>query len=408
MGRSVTLRRVEYAFWELVYRGETQFEAARRVGVSVDTGKRWLRSTGGVRPRLVVYFEVPASRPRHLVEFEREHIALRRAQRAGVRQIARELDRCPSTISRELARNTQPRDGHRGLPAGYRCLYAQSRAEQRRRRPKRRKLAVCPRLADQVQTRLDKHWSPRQIAETLRVDYPDDPEMWVSHETIYRSLYVQGRGGLRRDLHKRLRTGRSLRKPQAATRRRAKHSPIPDPIPISARPAEAADRAVPGHWEGDLILGKHNKSAIGTLVERTTRYVLLLHLPAGHDAEAVKDAMLAKIAELPDQLWRSLTWDRGVEMAKHREITMATGLKIFFCDPHSPWQRGSNENTNGLLRQYFPKGTDLSAHSAPHLDTVAVELNGRPRQTLDWKTPAQALNQLLSEPFDTNGVAFTA
>jgi len=231
----------------------------------------------------------------------------------------------------------------------------------------------------------------------------------VSHETIYQSLYVQGRGGLRRELHARLRTGRKLRKPRAGTRRAtATRSSIPDPVPISARPAEAADRAVPGHWEGDLIIGSHGRSAIGTLVERSTRYCLLLHLPDGHRPEQVRDAMLATIATLPDHLCRSLTWDRGIEMAKHREITMAADLPIYFCDPASPWQRGSNENTNGLLRQYFPKGTDLSVHPAKHLAAVAAELNGRPRETLGWRTPAEALNQLLSEPFNTDGVATTA
>ena len=232
--------------------------------------------------------------------------------------------------------------------------------------------------------------------------------MRVSHETIYQSLYVQARGGLRRDLHQKLRTGRAVRNPKAVARRAKTRSPIPDLVSISERPAEAADRAVPGHWEGDLIIGKNHGSAIGTLVERSTRYCLLLHLPDGHSAERVRDAMIKSIATLPEHLWRSLTWDRGIEMVRHREITVATGLPIYFCDPRSPWQRGSNENTNGLLRQYFPKGTDLSAHSPEHLAAVAVELNGRPRETLDWKTPAAALNQLLSEPFNTHGVASTA
>ena len=261
-------------------------------------------------------------------------------------------------------------------------------------------------LAAEVQTGLDKRWSPRQIAVRLRADHPDDPELWVSHETIYQSLYVQGRGGLRRELHRQLRTGRKVRKPRAATRR--DRSSIANPVSISARPAEAADRAVPGHWEGDLIIGKNGRSAIGTLVERTTRYCLLLHLPHGQGSEQVRDAMLATIPTLPKHLWRSLTWDRGIEMAKHHEISLAADLPIYFCDPSSPWQRGSNENTNGLLRQYFPKGTDLSTHSAEDLAAVAVELNGRPRQTLGWATPAEALNKLLSEPFNTDGVAATA
>ena len=330
-----------------------------------------------------------------------------------LRQIARELGRSPSTISREIKRNGFTRNGYYrdGRPKGrwrYRGLLEQSRAEASRRRPKQRKLAMCSRLAEQVQIRLDQHWSPRQIAESLRREFSNEPEMWVSHETIYQSLYVQGRGGLRRDLHTKLRTGRAVRLDQAGTRRRTGRSSIPNLISISERTAEAADRAVPGHWEGDLIIGKDGVSAIGTLVERTTRYCLLLHLPHGHGAEQVRDAMVATIATLPDHLWRSLTWDRGLEMRKHRDITVATGLAIYFCDPRSPWQRGSNENTNGLLRQYFPKGTDLSVHSAEHLAAVAVELNGRPRETLGWQTPAEALNQLLSEPFNTTGVATTA
>jgi transposase, IS30 family len=344
---------------------------------------------------------------------EREHIALRWAAGATMRQIARELGRAASTVSREIHGNGFTRSGYdqAGAPRGrwqYRGLLAQRKAEQRRRRPKERKLARRPELAGRVQTRLEQRWSPRQIAVSQRLEHPNDPELWVSHETIYQALYVQGRGGLRRELHKQLRTGRALRKPRAATRRAQGRSSIPEPISISERPAEAVDRAVPGHWEGDLIMGKDNASAIGTLVERATRYCLLLHLPGGQGAEQVRDAMVAAIATLPEHLWRSLTWDRGIEMAKHREITLATGLPIYFCDPRSPWQRGSNENTNGLLRQYFPKGTDLSVHSAEHLAEVAVELNGRPRETLGWKTPAQALNQLLSEPFNTTGVAFTA
>jgi IS30 family transposase len=407
MGRPATLRRVENEFWDNICAGATRFEAAVAAGVGVTTGERWLRVAGGIRPRLVVVIGVdPQTRTRCLTEYEREHIALRRAQRAGVRQIGRELRRQPSTISREIRRHRsfrRPTDrvGH------YSGLLAQSRAEQRRRRPKPRKLAGNAALAEHVQQKLDKQWSPRQIAATLVHDHPDDPEMRVSHETIYQSLYVQGRGGLRRDLHKQLRTGRALRRPRAASRRPSRSS-IPDPVSISERPAEVADRAVPGHWEGDLIIGKAGTSAIGTLVERSTRYCLLLHLPDGHGAEQVRDAMIAKIPALPAQLWRSLTWDRGTEMAKHRDISIATGLPIYFCDPRSPWQRGSNENTNGLLRQYFPKGTDLSQHTPEHLDAVAVRLNGRPRETLGWQTPAQALNELLSQPFNTDGVATTA
>jgi IS30 family transposase len=284
---------------------------------------------------------------------------------------------------------------------------AQSKAEDRARRVKPGRLASNPELRGQVQTRLAARLSPEQIAATLRADFPDRPEMWVSHETIYQALYVQGRGELRRELTRCLRTGRALRKPRRVPGERRGKRPIPAELMISARPGEVADRAVPGHWEGDLIAGKENKSAIGTLVERYTRFVLLLHLPHDHSAEAVRDAMLAAISTLPTQLWRSLTWDQGSEMARHAEITLATGLDIYFCDPHSPWQRGSNENTNGLLRQYFPKGTDLSAHTAQHLAEVAAELNARPRKTLGWKTPAQALNHLLSHLSTTDGVATT-
>jgi IS30 family transposase len=286
---------------------------------------------------------------------------------------------------------------------------AQSKAEERARRPKPhlRKLAANPELRAQVQLWLTQRWSPEQIAASLRADYPDRPEMQVSHETIYRALYVQGRGELRRELARCLRTGRALRKPRRVPGERRGKRSIPEVLNIANRPAEADDRAVPGHWEGDLITGRANKTSIGTLVERTTRFALLLHLPGDHSAEAVRDAMLAAIPTLPEQLRRSLTWDQGVEMARHAEITIATGMEIYFCDPHSPWQRGSNENTNGLLRQYFPKGTDLSVHDAQHLAAVAAELNARPRKTLGWKSPAQTLNELLSQPQQPGGVATT-
>jgi IS30 family transposase len=272
------------------------------------------------------------------------------------------------------------------------------------RRPKPSKLAANPVLCQRVQDDLEQRWSPQQISKRLHEEFPDDAEMQVAHETIYRSLFVQGRGGLRRELTTCLRSGRAVRRPQRRTNRGAR---IIDMVAISERPAEVEDRAVPGHWEGDLILGKNNQSAIGTLVERTTRYTLLLHLPHHHGALDVQQAMLAAIKTIPSHLWRSLTWDQGVEMANHREITLAADLPIYFCDPSSPWQRGTNENTNGLLRQYFPKGTDLSGHTAEDLDRVAVELNGRPRMTLGWRTPAEALNALLSNPYPTNGVATT-
>jgi transposase, IS30 family len=266
-------------------------------------------------------------------------------------------------------------------------------------------------------------WSPEQIANRLRVDFPDDGSMRISHEAIYQALYVQGRGALRRELSACLRTGRALRVPRARTRGRGKQFVTPEVL-ISQRPAEAADRAVPGHWEGDLILGL-GSSAIGTLVERSTRFTMLLRLPrmdghgdqarvhngpalAGHGAQAVRDAIATSIVTLPEQLRRSLTWDQGAEMAQHAQLRIDTGLQVFFCDPHSPWQRGTNENTNGLLRQYFPKGTDLSKHSADDLAAVAAALNSRPRKTLNWQTPAEALNELLSNPSTAGGVATTS
>jgi IS30 family transposase len=276
---------------------------------------------------------------------------------------------------------------------GYRASKAQQAAQLRARRPKRAKLAVNARLRTQVEAWLGLRWSPQQIAARLVREYPDEPEMRVSHETIYQSLFVQSRGALRKELTGRLRTGRAIRRP--ARRSADARGKIPAMVMISARPAEAADRAVPGHWEGDLIMGKDGRSAIGTLVERSTRFVLLLHLPAGHGPEQVRDAMTAKITTLPAALRRSLTWDQGREMIQHRRFTLDTGIQVYFCDPHSPWQRGSNENTNGLLRQFFPKGTDLARHSAPDLEQVEMLMNGRPRQTLGWQTPAEALAKLL-------------
>ena len=242
---------------------------------------------------------------------------------------------------------------------------------------------------------LERKYSPQQIAQRLRIEYPNDPEMWVSHETIYQSLFVQGRGTVRKELHRCLRSGRAVRRPQGRGRVQGRGR-IPNMVMISARPAEIEDRAVPGHWEGDLLIGKQNRSAIGTLVERSTRYVLLCRLPNGYSAEAVRDAITKRIKTLPTQLHQSLTWDQGTEMADHVRFTINTGIQVYFCDPHSPWQRGSNENTNGLLRQYFPKGTDLSIHSQARLNSVARELNGRPRQTLNWMTPSEKLAELIA------------
>jgi IS30 family transposase len=383
----------------------------------------------------------PAAKPpsgRYLSFADREEIALWRAQGHGVREIARRLGRSASTISRELRRNAATRGG--GLD--YRATTAQWHAERAARRPKPAKLAVNAALRSYVQDRLAgvvvapggaavpgpvvpwkgrrhgrrqnrrwaRAWSPEQIAHRLRLDFPDDEPMRISHEAIYQALYVQGRGALRRELTACLRTGRALRVPRARSRGRGKSFVGPE-ILISERPAEAADRAVPGHWEGDLILGL-GSSAIGTLVERTTRFTMLLHLPpmaghgcgtqvkngpalAGHGAEAVRDAITRTITTLPEGLRRSLTWDQGAEMTQHARLRIDAGVEVYFCDPHSPWQRGTNENTNGLLRQYFPKGTDLSMHGADDLAAVAAALNARPRKTLGWRTPAEALDEVL-------------
>jgi IS30 family transposase len=302
----------------------------------------------------------------------------------SLRGIARQLGRAPSTISREV-------EAHGGR-AGYRPMSAHRAAFGRARRPKQTKLAGNDELRAAVIGDLERLWSPEQIARRLRQAFPDQPEMWVSHETIYKSLYVQGRGELRRELARCLRTGRAQRRPQGRTENRGR---IPDMVMISERPAEVADRAVPGHWEGDLIIGSYNRSAIGTLVERATRFVILLHLGNDKSAEHVADQMAVVIGSLPDLLRRSITWDQGVEMAEHARFSVETGVPVYFCDPHSPWQRGSNENTNGLLRQYFPKSTDLSIHGPDVLQAAADSLNGRPRKTLDWKTPTEALNELL-------------
>ncbi len=338
---------------------------------------------------------------RYLTLLEREEIALGLASGRSVRQIAGMLGRSPSTVSREVRRNT----AHGDRPRRYQAVAAQVAAERRARRPKPTKLAGHPRLRAWVQDRLAKRWSPEEIACRLPVEFPDDERMRISHESIYRALYVQGRGELRRELTRCLRTGRAVRKPRRRVGPR-NHDKIKDKVMIRDRPAEADDRAVPGHWEGDLIIGKSNRSAIGTVVERSTRFVLLLHLPAGHGAEAVRDALVESITTLPSQLRRSLAWDQGNEMVRHAEISIAAGIPIYFCDPASPWQRGTNENTNGLLRQYFPKGTDLNNHDVDELAAVAAELNGRPRKTLDWSTPAEALNALLLNAQD-HGVATT-
>jgi IS30 family transposase len=325
-------------------------------------------------------------------------IADARQDGVSMREIARRLGRAASTISRELANNSYVRIGPSGrehLSARrYGPWAAERRARERRRRPKQRKLATDPQLWAHVQECLKVKWSPRQIAKTLPDVFPDQPERHIVHETIYQALYVQGRGQLRREIAAALRTGRVRRRPRRDPDAR-QHRFVEPMEMISGRPAQADDRAVPGHWEGDLIIGKDGGSAIATLVERSTRYTLLAHLPAGRDAVSVRDALIATMSTLPEHLARSLTWDQGSEMARHHEFRIATGIPIYFCEPGTPWMRGSNENTNGLLRQYFPKGTDLSVHTAERLAFVAAELNGRPRETLDWDTPAQRLATLL-------------
>jgi len=315
---------------------------------------------------------------------EREEIMLGLSRGESMSQIARDLNRSPSTVTREVKAN--------GGRDRYRVWPAHIRARECTLRPKPSKLVKGP-LCDRVTKGLESLWSPEEIAERLRREFPDDPTMQVSHETIYQSLFVQGRGELRRELARCLRSGRTKRKVQGQT----KHpGPISNMVMISERPAEVADRAVPGHWEGDLIIGARGASAVGTLVERSTRFVLLLHLPDDHGAVAVEAAMSRAIATLPGELVRSITWDQGSEMARHVEFTVATGVPVYFCDPHSPWQRGSNENTNGLLRQYMPKGTDLSKHSAEDLLEIQRSLNGRPRKTLDYMMPVEKLTELIA------------
>ena len=315
---------------------------------------------------------------------EREEILVGIRGGESLSGIARRLDRAPSTVAREVAAN--------GGRDRYSAWHAHRRARAQARRPKPCKLRAG-RLLDEVTKRLEQLWSPQEIAQRLRRDFPDDPEMRVSHETIYQSLFVQGRGELRRELARCLRTGRTARKKRGAVERRGR---LPGMVNISERPAEVEDRSVPGHWEGDLILGEGGRSAVGTLVERTTRLVLLLHLEDGRSANSVDAAMRKTIATLPDELRRSITWDQGAEMANHASFTIETGIPIYFCDPHAPWQRGSNENTNGLLRQYLPKGTDLSKRSAAELVEIQRSLNGRPRKTLGYLTPSEAYAQVVA------------
>jgi IS30 family transposase len=363
----------------LATKGLSGREIASELDLAAGSVSMVLRPLGGViRSEM---WAVPEGR---LTLDDRVEIRLGLERGEALQVIGERLGRHRSTVWREVSAN--------GGPGRYRPMGAHRRAAERSRRPKLTKLAENPALCAAVVAGLEKLWSPEQIAARLREDHPDDPEMWVSHETIYKSLYVQGRGELRRELARCLRTGRAVRKHRGRVEQRGQLSDI---VSISERPAEVEDRAVPGHWEGDLIIGKNNKNAIGTLVERTTRFVILLHLPNGYSAAAVREAMTTAIGTLPGALVRSITWDQGKEMAEHAQFSVDSGVDIYFCDPHSPWQRGSNENTNGLLRQYLPKGTDLSVHDAQDLEAIADSLNGRPRKTLGWKTPAEALNELL-------------
>ena len=383
---------VKDAFWAALRTGASVIDASLAAGVPEHRGRWWVKQAGWVPRTPCPVAAVPDITPgRGSLSFvERWQLENLLEDGHTPAQAAARLGRHRSTIGREVTR---------GLTgSGYRAWAGQQAAEANRKRPKARKLDANVVLLAEVVARLRKHDSPEQIAGRLRLDFPDDPEMWVSHETIYQALYVQPRGELARLVKEALRTGRTRRKAQG---RNATGSvgQLKDMINISDRPVEADDRAIPGHWEGDLILGSTaSASAIGTLVERTTGFVVLLHLPQDRTAATLAEAMTAKIPDIPEVLRRSLTWDQGKEMAKHTEITEATGLPIYFCDPHSPWQRGTNENTNGLLRQYFPKGTDLSFYGPGWLDQVAAELNARPRKRHKWRTPAEELDRLLSDP----------
>jgi IS30 family transposase len=442
---TVAWREDRVRFWVAIARGVKTEDACVEAGVSAPVGFRWFRHAGGVNPGLP-----PTVSGRYLSFAEREDIAIWRAQMIGVREIARRLDRHPSTISRELRRNASTRTCH----LDFKASIAQWHAERRARRPKVAKLVTNARLREYVQDRLSGRirtphgtrvvgpegpewrgrnkphrgdrrwvtaWSPEQIANRLPIEFPDDGSMRISHEAIYQALYVQGRGALQRELVACLRTGRALRIPRARARRQAWAHVTPEAL-ISERPAEVDARAVPGHWEGDLLIGLH-RSAIGTLVERTSRFTMLIHLPrmegfgrvprtnngpalAGYGAVTMKNALADTMTTLPEQLRRSLTWDRGKELSQHAAFKVETGIPVYFADPHSPWQRGSNENTNGLLRQYFPKGTDLSRWSAEEIEAVAQALNNRPRKTLGWKTPAEVFNEHLLL-FQHAGVATT-
>lgn len=444
-GRPEPSREVQRGFWRLIATGITSAEAALKVGVSVPVGTRWFRHAGGMPP---LSLNEPSGR--YLSFEEREEIAILRATGLGVRQIARELGRDPGTVSRELRRNAATRSGKQE----YRALVAQWKAQQAAKRPKTAKLVSHVVLREYVQERLSGNirrsdgsvvdgptpvpwkglnkphradrrwslaWSPEQISHRLTIDFPDDESMRISPEAIYQSLFIEGRGGLKRELVTCLRTGRALRRPRERSRNTPQGHVTADVV-LSEQPAEAADRAVPGHREGDLIIGT-GRSAIGTLVERSSRSTMLVHLPrltgwgeqpvvkngpalGGYGAGAMNAALSTSLTALPVQLRKTLTWDRGKELSGHAQVTLDTGTKVFFADPHSPWQRPTNENTNGLLRQYFPKGTDLSRWSAEDLEAVAIALNNRPRKILNWKTPAEVFAEQLNS-LQQPGVATT-
>jgi transposase, IS30 family len=369
---------------QLALRLKARGWSLREIGPQVDCAFQTVARIARRGSRRRVHLDGWVAGPGRLTLADREEITLGLHAGQPFTVIAARLGKAVSTVSREVAAN-----GGRGA---YRAWRAHQRARAQARRPKTPKLA-CPQLAAQVTGWLEEWWSPQQISRRLRIEFPGDPMMWVSHETIYQALYVQGRGELRRELARCLRTGRARRR---ARGRGGRTGYIKDMVMISERPAEADDRAVPGHWEGDLLIGKDCRSAVGTLAGRTTRYVLLLHLPQGRDPHLVEQAMRQAITALPAGLARTITWDQGIEMACHAGFTIATGIPVYFCDPHAPWQRGSNENTNGLLRQYLPKGTDLSLHSAAGLARIAGSLNGRPRKTLGYLTPSEKLAELLA------------
>lgn len=377
-------RHDRHMYWRAIWEGRSNDAAAEAAGVTRAGARNWFRKAGGVTPAHLLL----APSGRYLSPMDRAAIMVAHRQGQTVRDIAAMLGRAPSTISRELRRN------RRHWMPQYHAAQAQLMAEGRTRRPQRTKLETRPDLREYVQQGLERRWSPQQISHRLRVEHPSDESMRISHESIYRAIYAEHDGALKRDLVPRLRTGRALRRPRRQARQNAfVFRGIPDPLSIRDRPRSVEDRRVPGHWEGDLIVGPRSGSHIGTLVERSSRFTVLVHLPTTKNAGDFAASVVNALRDLPPHLRRSLTWDRGTEMRYHREISAGIQAPIYFCDPRSPWQRGTNENTNGLLRQYFPKSSDLSRHSLQDLDYVAHELNHRPRRVLQWRTPAEVFAQ---------------